>query len=492
MNTVAAALLGVVLLGGCSAAPPTETAVTAAITSSSAVASATTRETASSDAVEADFAPLNSAVGFGLLRVMTLEERPAERDVVIYPALPNEMPRVAGVITTVMQTPLSHVNLRAVQDNVPNAFVAAALDDPAITELVGRYVRYEVTTEGFTVVAATQEEVEAHHAAARPTTGQTPERDLSVRSITPLSEIGFDDWTAFGVKAANVATLATFDLGDTEVPDGYALPFSFYDEFMTANGLYDQVAEMLDDPEFRADPDEQERQLAALREAIKDAASPEWIVAELTKVQQSFPVGTPIRCRSSTNNEDLPGFSGAGLYDSRTQHPDEGHIEKCIKQVYASVWNLRAFLERDFYRIDHLATAMGVLLHPNSEGEEVNGVAVSFDPVYETPGAHYVNSQLGEDLVTNPDALSTPEALLVDEQGVAVVITRSNLVTPGEMLLSDGHIAALRTTLDTIHDRFAELYGVESGQEFAMEIEFKITDTGSLFIKQARTWVFNS
>ena len=33
--------------------------------------------------------------------VMTLEERPDPRDVVIYEALPNEMPRVAGVITTV-------------------------------------------------------------------------------------------------------------------------------------------------------------------------------------------------------------------------------------------------------------------------------------------------------------------------------------------------------------------------------------------------------
>ena len=27
----------------------------------------------------------------------------------------------------------------------------------------------------------------------------------------------------------------------------------------------------------------------------------------------AFPVGTAVRCRSSTNNEDLPGFSGAGL-----------------------------------------------------------------------------------------------------------------------------------------------------------------------------------
>ena len=62
---------------------------------------------------------------------------------------------------------------------------------------------------------------------------------------------------------------------------------------------------------------------------------------------------------------NLRGFSGAGLYDSFTHHPDEGHLSKSIKQVFASLWNFRAFEARDFYRIDHLTTAMGVLVHPN-------------------------------------------------------------------------------------------------------------------------------
>ena len=46
-----------------------------------------------------------------------------------YESLPNELSRVAGIISTVPQTPLSHVNLRAVQDGVPNAFIDNALDN---------------------------------------------------------------------------------------------------------------------------------------------------------------------------------------------------------------------------------------------------------------------------------------------------------------------------------------------------------------------------
>jgi hypothetical protein len=477
-----AALGATVLIAGCTSGSNN--------TAGSANTAAAATPVAAAPVAPKEFGVLHPAVGLGLLRVMTLEERPNQRDIVIYPALPNELSRVAGVITTVAQTPLSHVNLRAVQDNVPNAFVPGALDDPGIKALIGRYVKYTVAEGSVTIAAATQAEVEAHHAASRPAEAQTPERDLSVRAITPLANLGFDDWRAFGVKAANVATLATFDLADADVPDGYAIPFSFYDEFMKANSFYDRVAKLLADAKFRSDPAVQDEQLAELRDAIKAAPMPAGMEAELDVVQRSFPVGASIRCRSSTNNEDLPNFSGAGLYDSKTQHGDEGHLSKCVKQVFASVWNLRAFLERDFYRIDHLATAMGVLLHPAFADEQANGVAVSIDPVYDTPGAFYVNAQRGEDLVTNPDALSVPEALLLGSDGSVAVITYSNRVEPGEKLLTDAQISALRSSLTVVHDRFKALYKPANGEKFAMEVEFKITSSGRFSIKQARTWVF--
>ena len=92
-----------------------------------------------------DFLALNPGEGFGLLRALDPDERPTSRDVVIYETLPNNLPRVAGIISTVPQTPLSHVNLRAVQDGIPNAFIRNALEDTDIEPLIGSYVHYTVT-----------------------------------------------------------------------------------------------------------------------------------------------------------------------------------------------------------------------------------------------------------------------------------------------------------------------------------------------------------
>ena len=200
---------------------------------------------------ETDFQALNPGEGYGRLRALEPDERPHPRDIVLYGALPNELPRVAGIVSTVPQTPLSHVNLRAAQDGIPNAYIRDALDKPEIDALLGSYVRYDVTEYGWTLRAATRAEVDAHYASSRPTRAQIPQRDLSVTTITPLSEVGFDDWKAFGVKAANVAVLGTLGFPTGTVPDGFAIPFYFYDEFMKAHGFYDDIKEMLANEDFQ-------------------------------------------------------------------------------------------------------------------------------------------------------------------------------------------------------------------------------------------------
>ena len=213
-----------------------------------------------------------------------------------------------------------------------------------------------------------------------------------------------------------MAVLRTLGFPSGTVPDGFAVPFSFYDEFMKANGLYDDIKAMLADSDFQTDFEVQDDMLDDLRDDIEDAETPQWIIDAIVEMNEGFPEGINRRYRSSTNNEDLPGFNGAGLYDSKSQKPseDEDDLAKSLKEVYAGLWNFRAFTERDFHRIDHKAAAMGVLVHPSYKDELANGVAVSFDPIRGQEGVYYVNSQVGEDLVTNPEAHSVPEELLLE------------------------------------------------------------------------------
>lgn len=440
---------------------------------------------------DVDFLPFNQAEGFGFFRHMALGENPGSRDIVLYDALPNSLPRVGGIITSVVQTPLSHVNLRAIQDNVPNAYIREPLLIDSIANLLDNYIYYKVEQDNYFIREATFEEVNDWFEALRPTEEQIPIRDLSQTSILPLDSIGFEMSVSFGAKCANVATMRTFGFPEGTIPDGFGIPFYFYDEFMKFNNFYDEVEIMITAPDFISDLDTRINMLKDFRDAIKDAPMPQWMLDELQAMHETFPIGTSVRCRSSTNNEDLPGFSGAGLYTSKTQHPWEGHISKSVKQVYASMWNFRAYDERDFYRVDQYIAAMGILCHPNYEEEKSNGVGVSIDPVYQTENTFYLNTQVGESLITNPDANTIPEEMLLNQDPAEgyFVLRYSNLVPDEELVMEEIYLDLMRDYLGVIHDEFAILYNVVGAEGFGMDIEYKVTAEDQLIIKQARPWV---
>jgi len=439
------------------------------------------------------YSALNQGEGFGRLRLPAPSDTLAIRDVVLFRTLPNDLTHVSGIISEVPQTPLSHINLKAVQNNTPNAYIRDASTDPRIAPLIGENVYYRVLPDDFELRAATQAEVDAWFESIRPTEPRFPDRDLAETAIKPLSGIRFADSAAFGSKAANVGELHNL-MPATAPDDGFGVPFYFYDEFMKYNGFYAQVRALLDDPLFQADEQVREDQLEALRRRIeRNSLLPPWMLDELAAAHARFPTGTPLRCRSSTNNEDLAGFNGAGLYDSYTHRPDEGHLAMTMRQVWASLWNYRAFEEREFHRIDHLRTAMGVLVHPNYDDELANGVAVTkniYNPDWE---GYYVNVQAGENLVTNPGEEAIPEEFLVADLFIGArdyeiqYIRFSNRIPSGQRVLTRAQVLDLVAKMRAINTRFRPLYGNPPG--FAMEIEFKITAQGVLAIKQARPWL---
>jgi len=442
------------------------------------------------------YTPLNTGDSFGILREPGYTGALTSRDIPVFQNIPNTLNHVAGIITTAPQTPLSHVNLIARQNGVPNAYIPAILTDSSFAGLIDQYVRLEVRPDGFELERATAEEFNSYFDSIRPQQQTFPVRNLSVTGIPGLEEIRFRDWSSVGAKAANVAELRRC-LPENVVPDGVAVPFYYYDEFMKANGLYKELRFMIDSPEFDEDPLYRQQALDEFRSLIELSPFPEWMLDSLGRITEQFPPGTSLRCRSSTNTEDLPCFNGAGLYRSYTHHPYEGHIATTIRQVWASLWTYRAFEEREFYRIDHIHTAMGVLIHPSYRNELANGVAVTqnvFDPISD---GFYVNVQVGDDMVTNPGEQSVPDEFITIHKSSLgediceiLYIGFSNRMQQNEPVLNEDQIGLLVEYLKKVQFHFSVLYMVDPGdQEFAMEVEFKITSDGELVVKQARPWI---
>lgn len=443
-----------------------------------------------------EYIPLNTGEAYGILRGPVHSGVLSARDIPIFQSIPNTVSHVAGIITTTPQTPLSHVNLIARQNCIPNAYISSILlEDSSVAELVDSYVRFEVRPYCYVLQEISVHDFNSYYESIRPKVQTFPVRNLMISEIRNLDDVGFRDWTSIGAKAANVAELGNC-LPSDAVPHGVAVPFYYYDEFLKANGLYDEIRNIMRIPEFNDDPLYRQSALAEFRSLIELSPFPDWMLDSLGWITERFEVGISLRCRSSTNMEDLPGFNGAGLYRSYTHHPHEGHIATTIRQVWASLWTYRAFEEREFHRIDHFHTAMGVLIHPSYQNEQANGVAVTqnvFDPT--VPG-YYVNAQIGEDLVTNPDEYSIPDEFVIiiksplgEDVCEAMYIAFSNRTLNGESVLSENHTRLLVEYLKQIQEHFSNYYIPNEEQGFAMEVEFKITSDGELVIKQGRPWI---
>jgi len=444
------------------------------------------------------YSALNLGVGYGRLRIIDPADArpPGLADIALFKDLPNDLTHVGGVLTEEPQTPLSHVNLRAKQNDTPNAYLRGASTDPRVLQHLGAVVRYEVTAEDLLIRPASTKEMNEFYASQRPSAVQVPPRDLSVTAIVPLSTAGHDDLPIIGAKAANLAELRKL-LDPGVVPEGYAAPFFFYDRFMREGGFYDQARAMIAEPAFKDDVEHRDKALAAFRKAIRRAPTPQDLSDALEALRSQYPAGQPLRCRSSTNSEDLKGFNGAGLYDSYTHRPDEGRLETTVKKVWASLWNLRAFEEREFYRIDHFEASMAVLVHPNFDDEIANGVALTKNIYFPNFEGFYINVQVGEALVTNPDPSAVPEELLVMEDPASedetifetIFIRRSSLTKDGAPVITRDQTMLLTNNLRLIQEHFKKVYGETDNAAFAMDVEFKFDVAGKLVIKQARPWV---
>jgi hypothetical protein len=314
----------------------------------------------------ADFQAFNRGKAVGTLRVVPVgtpyEEMTFERtDIALLQESYPDITPVAGILATTFSTPLSHVNLRATAWGIPNAGDKKARDKWGALD--GKVVFYEVTDAGATVREATAAEIEEWQnrvTAAKHV--ELPKADIENPRLAMLTRMRAKDVIVYGTKSSNLGEIRTANLEDVHIPDGFGVPFFYYVRHMKQNGLDAKVEALLSDPKFGKEAAWRKQALEELREAIVDAPIDPDVLDMIYKRVKIKLGGKGVFVRSSTNAEDLPGFNGAGLYDTVPNVVGRDNLGSAIKTVWASLWNLRAVEERSAFGIDHRQVYAAVMI----------------------------------------------------------------------------------------------------------------------------------
>jgi pyruvate, water dikinase len=493
--------------------------------------------------------------GYGYLRLVsddTDAENVGPRDVLVIESAPNDLGLVAGLVTRVPQSLGSHVNLRLREKGIPSAAVANVFDNAVIAALTDRLVHLRASGTNVEITPARLEDAEAFWSTRRPSVGD-PASDLGVTELQALDALSAADAKAYGTKAANLGELS-YVLPTENRVHGFALPFRSYADFMVETGLDAEVESLLADRAMRTDAAHKRARLEELRDRIRAAelspALADSLAAAISTAYGDAGVTTRLRFRSSTNAEDLPGVSGAGLYDSRSgclgddldaddagpsaclteeherfltaelarrrdelaTYPERTFLNeliadlesdltaeksafRAIRRVWASLWNVRAFDDREYYGIDHRSVFMGMTVHPAFVGEELEAVVVTgLEPDAARP-LYRVVSQRGEIGVVRPiDPNARPEILTFrrGQSDVPVEVTlvqSSSLSEDGAPLWSEPRVAELGNLLFDVQDHFSVGVYPEI-TPLMLDIEVDVTMDGRTVIKQARPYVF--
>ncbi|HKF57584.1 MAG TPA: PEP/pyruvate-binding domain-containing protein [Blastocatellia bacterium] len=333
------------------------------------------------------YQPLNLAKGLGQLRVldhMTPDTVIDRNQIVIFKEVPVHLTPLSGIITTAPASPLSHINLLARGWGIPNAYIKNA--DRLFRSLEGKYVALIVREDGYELVPANVNEVEQRQRDwVKRADLVTPPADLTYRALTDLKDQRANDARRFGAKSANLGELIHARNPALQVPPGFTIPFSYYADFIKENHLEQKIADTVEEDKFVHDPAYRKRQLAAIRQWIETGKiNPQLARSVAAKAHKEFP-GLGLFARSSTNAEDLPNFSGAGLYTTVPNVTTDEQLSAAIKTVWASVWNYEAYEARESFGMNHFGVYPAVLIQVGINADSA-GVVITCDPFNQPEG----------------------------------------------------------------------------------------------------------
>jgi hypothetical protein len=378
-------------------------------------------------ASEQGYQGLNMASGIGRIHIIDKLDEHVEigaNEILVLSEVPLNLPPVAGIILTKPSTPLSHVNLLAKSWGIPNAYIKDA--DKLLKQYDTWWVSFETRRDNYLIKRADLTQIkEYQRREAERLKLMTPRFNLDEKRLAALSEQRAQSVITYGAKSANLGEVMNARVPGISVPAGFTIPFYYYDQFARDNGLDDLITYLRDDQKFVHDPAYRREKLTALRERFQKGKFSAELRAEiLRRVAREFP-DKGLFVRSSSNTEDLPNFSGAGLYDTVPNVRGDDAIIEAVKTVWASLWNFEAYEARERAGIDHAKVFMAVLLQEGINSES-SGVMITTDPFdKDNRGTIYISAKKGLGIKVVEGKKIAEQILFRPRTNAVQVLTRS-------------------------------------------------------------------
>lgn len=445
------------------------------------------------------FQALSTNSCYGYLRLVTLKDLKTKtynrNDIIVLEQTPNIIPLVAGVIASEFQTPLSHLSILGKNRRIPIMAYKDAFNYVKFTQYKDSYIKLTIRENDYYIQRSDTSNTNKN----RRNTSINIKKDLSVDTLVTFDVLKKVNSKSIGNKARNFAVLKTLSESlDFKVPENsFAIPFYFYERHLETSKAGILIEQLLEDMKTMGGEIDMNKRLKDIRKAIKQTTIDKQLIKTINQKLKNRNGYTRFRFRSSTNAEDMDGFSGAGLYTSKTAIIGDSTktVEKAIQKVWASLWNIQAFNEREYFNINQKKVAMGILVHRSFPNEIANGVAITKNIYRESNLGMIINIQLGNESVVEPSngvicdqviCYESTSNKIYTEKDIVEIISKSSL-NNNELIMTDEEIIHLCKQLDIIKKYYFKDSDEFDYNKFGLDVEFKLdTENRTLYIKQVR------
>ncbi|OHD07007.1 MAG: hypothetical protein A2086_13330 [Spirochaetes bacterium GWD1_27_9] len=444
---------------------------------------------------------LNGESATGILKIVNNNEDSLKLDffdIPIYNYIPQQIPPVSGIITLFPQTPFSHINMLARNRNTLNIYTTNIGTIPNLKDNLNCPVIIVVDNKNIRLRKITAKEFEKYKLDFKINKIDIPETIKTYDEPIPLTNNfkNLQVTNIIGAKASNYVLLKSI-LPDN-VQDGFALGFKPYFDVISQQAQ--KQIDLLIKEKSNLTSEQIIERLKNIRTTIESSTISSLTINSLRTIIDKYYKNTTIKIRSSTNCEDLPDFNGAGLYISKafSQNENNNVLQKKILKVYSSIWNYNAFLEREYFNIDHKKSGMALLITKSFPNEIANGVIVVRLIKNEQPPKFTINinSQPNENLVTNPKGCEIPESILI-ESNFYYDDSANNTFQNNIQIISESSIGNVFVNRNDTKKILTDIYNhsnillkkFENKSGYGLDIEFKIVKEDNklkIYYKQIR------